>query len=173
LSTLKFLNKKVLVVLLVLAIVFIPTKVKNIEKEVSYSSLENYSENVSYSFIEEYIVSEPYFVEEGYEGTVIEKVPFTKQEYYYETVNSDGCDRDPLCACTTFNSVCVKCKCRKSREVEYFVDRTVFKDKINVTYYRNVTKYRNVSVSKIINVSKEVNKTRKEIKKIKVNWLFG
>ena len=73
------------ILLIISAIILLPTKVVSYQVEVPYINTEQYTVEVPYEDVEEYIVQVPYETEETY----IESVPVQEQEEYLDKVCSN------------------------------------------------------------------------------------
>ena len=140
------------VLLVVTAIILLPTKVFSYQVEVPYIDKEQYTIEVPYEDVEEYIVQVPYEAKEQY----VESAPYTEQEPYQDT------------ECAFLGLFCQGVT--KYRTVTKYKD--VIKER-TVTQYRDETRYKKVTKTRTETREREVRKTRMETRQKEVNWLFG
>ena len=133
------------ILLIISAIILLPTKVVSYQVEVPYIDTEQYTVEVPYEDVEEYTVQVPYETEETY----IETIPYEEEEAYQKC----------FIVCWTAYRTVTKYK-------DVVKTRTV-------TEYRDETRYRKVTKTRTETKEKEVRKTRMETRQKEVNWLFG
>lgn len=166
------------VVLVVSAIVFIPTKTQAYTIQVPYASTEKYQTQ------EPYTVQVPYQAEEAYQETetyyesvpVQKQVPYTTKEYYDKEV--DYCDGAVECTCTQasfwYPDKCIKCSCYKL--ITNYRTETTYQNVAKtrpITKYRTVTKYTTETRYQTVTKSRDVTLYKDETRYRKVNWIFN
>ena len=181
------------VMIVIIGLVFVPTKTISQNIEVAYTATETYYEKEPYTVKESYQEQEPYQTTETYFDKVpVEvSVPYQVVEFYYDIFDSGsagyyGTPYQTDCYCTRSSPLyigtkvmgqgCVQLTCKRSRTVTKY--RTEIQEK-SIQKERPVTKYRIVDKTRDITKYRDVVKTRSVIKTrieqrpLEVNWLLG
>lgn len=149
--------------LLVMFLLFAPTRTHFYNVDVPYEDVEYYFEKEPYDYQEEYEAQEPYQTTETY----YDKVPVTKTETNTAPSGQHFSSCSGSCHCTRYSiSYCVECTCDV---VEY---KTVKKER-PVTKYKAVTKTRTSTGYRDVQKQRAVTKFRQEERQYETNWLFG
>jgi hypothetical protein len=164
-------------------VILSPTKTVAYDAETIYQDTEIYSDIEPYEVEERYNTKEAYTAEETYEDSVpvSRDVPYTEQQYYYEKLNQENCDKTADCFCQGYANVegsvkCVTCACQKIRSVTKYRKEVSYETITKtrpVLNYRDVVKARNVTKFNEVNKTRTIAKVKTEQRTKNANWLFG